>query len=408
MCPFTGDIDGLAAALELASRPNYLGSPQVVRDVITPLFASKVGWWLHLQDPSMPALSASEVQEVEQRIASIFAGENPEYTAMPWRSVEQLGQSAVARFNLNADYCAGESMFFVMLESVSAVALAINSLLKDYLADESGQWSEAIRQLHELQKFVESVLLGTADVTHPGKTLSDFRWQSPEVEEEGDVEEEGPIDPHIHPCPNDKGQVVHIKHPHTATPENTWSDSNAIATFVPGGDCPRSINGISCESWENPPEGQEWDEVDGLMDELEEPALDSPIGLKAATGCVIEEPDGRVWLVSPTNEHGGYKTTFPKGTLDEDDDLSYQANAIKEAYEEAGLQVRIIGFIGDVRRTTSVTRYYRAVRMGGMPVDMGWESQAVHLVPINKLAEVLDSPYDRKVMALAYGNMKPE
>lgn len=99
------EIDGFAAALELASQPNYLGSPQVVRDAINPLFASKVGWWLHLHDKTMPAVTAQEVQEIQIQITQIFAGENAEYTAMPWHSVEQLGQSAIGRLNLNADYC---------------------------------------------------------------------------------------------------------------------------------------------------------------------------------------------------------------------------------------------------------------------------------------------------------------
>lgn len=116
---------GFAAALELACQPNYLGSPQVVRDVLTPLFASKVGWWVHLHDKAMPAVTAQEVQDVELRVANIFAGENPEYTAMPWHSVEQLGRSAILCFELDAEYCACESMTFVMLESVAAVSLAI-------------------------------------------------------------------------------------------------------------------------------------------------------------------------------------------------------------------------------------------------------------------------------------------
>lgn len=233
-------------------------------------------------------------------------------------------------------------------------------------------------------------------------TLRDFAWKTSVIEEEEDMEE-GPLDPHVHPCPNDKGQVVHIDHPHTASSEDTWHDPDAMVTFVPGGNCPTEINGIACASWEDPPEGEEWEGVEGQIGELDEPTLHVHPGLKAASGCVIEEPDGRVWLVSPTNGYGGYKTTFPKGKLDMNDDLSLQANAIKEAYEEAGLQVRIVGFIGDVTRTTSVTRYYRAVRVGGMPVEMGWESQASHLVPIPRLVDVLDSAYDRKVVALAYG-----
>lgn len=397
--PDYNPVDGFVSALRLASQPNYLGSPQVVRDAITPLFARKVGWWLHLRDPSMPIVTAKEVQDVEIKVTHIFAGEDPDYTAMPWHSVEQLGQAAIARFNLNAEYCADESMFFVMLESVSAISMAIGKLLTAYLRDEMAEWKDANRQLDELEKFVESVMLGTADISHPGKTLRDYCWK-PSILEDDDQEDEHPLDPHIHPCLNDKGQTVSISQPHTATPPESWDDMGAIATFVPGGDCPDEINGIAIESWADHPEGEDWNEVEGQMDDLEEPPMNVKHGLTPASGCVIEEADGRVWLVSPTNRFGGYMNTFPKGK--EVDEVTWQGNAIKESFEEAGLQVRIVGYIGDVQRSTTVTRYYRAVRVGGMPVDMGWESQAVHLVPINKLSMFLDSPYDHKVIAMAY------
>ena len=67
-----------------------------------------------------------------------------------------------------------------------------------------------------------------------------------------------------------------------------------------------------------------------------------------------------------------------------------QANAIKEAFEESGLQVEIVGHIGDFERTTSVARMYRARRVGGDPTASGWESQAVSLVPKEKLHEILN------------------
>jgi ADP-ribose pyrophosphatase YjhB (NUDIX family) len=398
-------VDGFLAALTLASQPNYLGSPQVVRDVLTPLFANKVGWWLHLYAPSMPAVAPQTIQATEVQVANIFSGKDPTYTVMPWHSIEQLGQSAIIHFNLNADYCADESLFFVMFESVTAISLSIMTLLKEYLQDRNTQWADAIQQLHQLQIFVESVMLGTAALTHPGKTLSDFHWK-PTIVEDDDMDEVVPIDPPTHPCLNDKGQTVSIKHPHTASSEETWDDPEAIATFVPRGDSPDEINGIACDSWIDPPDGEDWNEVEGQMEDLEDPPMQLPKpDLKPASGCVIEEPDGRVWLVSPTDQFGGYKNTFPKGkSIDE---VTWQANAIKEAFEESGLQVRIIGLIGDVERTTSVTRYYRAVRIGGTPVDMGWESQAVHLVPIDKLSDFLDSPYDHQVIAQAYGIKKP-
>ena len=117
-----------------------------------------------------------------------------------------------------------------------------------------------------------------------------------------------------------------------------------------------------------------------------------------AAGVVIEETDGRVWLVAPSNAFGGYQATFPKGRID--GHASRQASAIREAYEEAGLQVRITGFFADSNRSQSYTRYYRAQRTGGNPVLMGWESQAVHLVPKAALKDFLTHPNDLPLLAL--------
>jgi ADP-ribose pyrophosphatase YjhB (NUDIX family) len=112
---------------------------------------------------------------------------------------------------------------------------------------------------------------------------------------------------------------------------------------------------------------------------------------------VIVERDWRIWLVSPSNLFGGYKTTFPKGKVDPG--LSLQANAIKEGFEESGLKVRITGYLGDFKRTSSMTRLYLAERVGGDPSDMGWESQAVTLAPPVMWDKHLQHPADKPVIA---------
>jgi len=84
----------------------------------------------------------------------------------------------------------------------------------------------------------------------------------------------------------------------------------------------------------------------------------SVAGKKQSSGVIILEPDGRVWVVEPTNHFGGYEHTFPKGKID-GDWLTSQENAVKEAWEESGLHVKITGYFGDYEKSTSVTRYYR-------------------------------------------------
>ena len=71
---------------------------------------------------------------------------------------------------------------------------------------------------------------------------------------------------------------------------------------------------------------------------------------------------------------------------------------VKDREEDSGLQVRLVRHLVDVKRSTSYTRYYLAERVGGNPADMGWESQAVMLVPQEQLPKVLNSPNDRPIV----------
>jgi 8-oxo-dGTP pyrophosphatase MutT (NUDIX family) len=187
-----------------------------------------------------------------------------------------------------------------------------------------------------------------------------------------------------HPCLNDKGQPVPIHLPSLPTPLAAWTDPTRIATVVPGGPMPQALNGIAFAPWEG-----------SLMtpsSPVEEPPYVLPAGLAAAAGVVVVEEDGRVWLVSPTNRFGGYDTTFPKGRVDPGTGL--QHTAIREAFEESGLLVELSAWLLDMRRTQTFTRYYLARRVGGSPAAMGWETQAVHLVPLPQLRAVAAHPND--------------
>jgi ADP-ribose pyrophosphatase YjhB (NUDIX family) len=203
-----------------------------------------------------------------------------------------------------------------------------------------------------------------------------------------------------HPQKNDKGQPVEIKKPCTSTPLDAWSKPAAVATVIPGGLTPPSLNGIAFDSWTPPATAAEWANVPGQAP-IEEPEFKCPPGLKPAAGCVVEEADGRIWLVSPTNQFGGYTNTFPKGRPD--GGATLQACAIRECFEEAGVRVEITGHLDDLERSTTYTRYYKARRLSGNPADMGWESQAVHLVPRSTLAAFLTNKNDEKFVDLLKG-----
>lgn len=199
-----------------------------------------------------------------------------------------------------------------------------------------------------------------------------------------------------HPRLGETGKRVVVNHPSQPTAPETWAKSSEVATFIPNGDHPAEICGVPLAPWKGAPKTDAgWAFVKGTM-KLNEKPLMVPAGKRPASGVIIEEPDGRVWIISPTNAFGGYQNTFPKGGTEPG--LTLQQNAIKETWEESGLQIEITGVLGDFARTTSVSRMYLAKRVGGSPVTMGWETQAVRLVPRDKLRELLNMQPDQLVL----------
>jgi 8-oxo-dGTP pyrophosphatase MutT (NUDIX family) len=202
---------------------------------------------------------------------------------------------------------------------------------------------------------------------------------------------------HIHPKPDDNGNAITIHRPSQPSSLEAFADPEQVAVVVPEGETPAAVNGIPLAAWSTAPASPlQWAKVAGQID-IDEPPMEPKPGKKLSAGVVTVEPDGRFWLVAPTNAFGGYKATFPKGRLEPG--MTPQATAIKEAYEEAGLQVQIIAYIGDFERTTTLTRYYLGRRIGGLPAEMHWESQAVMLVPRSQLLNVLNHPNDHAVLA---------
>lgn len=229
-----------------------------------------------------------------------------------------------------------------------------------------------------------------------GHSKKNGTYVKPHFRDTGPSRAAAKVEMHYHPSVGENGQPVVIKKPSVPSAPSTWHNPDAVATFVPGGDSPLSINGVALKRWKDHPRTSGgWDYVDGINHDLDEPPFDLPKGKKAAAGVIIEEPDGRVWVIHPTNAFGGYKSTFPKGTAEPE--LSLQGNALKECFEESGLKVEIVGFLGDYERTTSKARMYLARRVGGLPTDCGWETQGVSLVPRGKLYDHLNMWSDHSI-----------
>ncbi len=200
----------------------------------------------------------------------------------------------------------------------------------------------------------------------------------------------------FHPQPQPNGQPVKLHHPSSPTPPGTWEDWQAVATFVPGGPVPERINDLPLVALRARREAIDWAAL-AQNDTFEEPPFTPPAGYKLAAGAVVVEPHGRVWVVHPTNGFGGYQTTFPKGRVTKGGSL--RETACREVYEEAGLIVAPFAFLADSLRSTSYTRYYLARRREGSPADMGWESQAVSLVPLRYLRDFVNRSVDKALVA---------
>ena len=197
-----------------------------------------------------------------------------------------------------------------------------------------------------------------------------------------------------HPRLTEAHSRVELKRPSTPTHIASWHDSSELAIVIPEGNMPGRLNGIDIRPWSADP--GEWAALAGSLD-LGEPQFEPPAGVAAAAGVVIVEDDGRVWLVAPSNQFGGYAATFPKGRVDHGGDL--RTTAVREAFEESGLIVRIEAFLIDVQRGQTYARYYMARRIGGTPSGMGWESQAVLLVPLARLSQLAVNQHDAPIIA---------
>lgn len=205
--------------------------------------------------------------------------------------------------------------------------------------------------------------------------------------------------PDTHPKTKENGESVVIDKPSQPTDWSTWYGASNIATFTPTSEQPETVglSSVPIKPWMGAPfSSQQWSGIDGTLPAIDSIPFEETQGKKTAAGIIMVEPDGRVWVVSPTNAFGGYENTFPKGTAEKG--LTLQENALKEAFEESGLKGKIVDYLGDFEKGTSKVRFFVAQRVAGSPTDMGWESQAVHLVPASQLGTLLTNPNDKPIV----------
>ena len=203
-----------------------------------------------------------------------------------------------------------------------------------------------------------------------------------------------------HPQPDDHGRKLRLHAPSCEANLGALADPRAALTFVPGSVCAGTLNDVPLVPCARALVDEACRRA-GAAPAFVEPPFVLPAGKHAAAGAVVREPDGRLWLVAPSNGFGGYAATFPKGRVEPG--LALQATAIREVWEESGLHVELTAWLGDFARTQTFTRFYVARRIGGHPAHMGWESQAVHLVTPDQARALLNRDTDHAVLAALLG-----
>lgn len=170
--PTEPTVDGFAEALKLAAKPGYLGSPQIVGELLKELFVSTV-------EEHKGNIQGPRSSEVIHKLSVIFSEDTENYTRMPeWHNEHQLGKVLVRVFNLDEDYCQDENLCFLVVEGLSALKSKIDEMMKAFYIDDAAQWErDALPQLNELHNFATAVLLGTNGVTYQDTTLREFTWK---------------------------------------------------------------------------------------------------------------------------------------------------------------------------------------------------------------------------------------
>ncbi|PNF87026.1 hypothetical protein CXK93_04920 [Stutzerimonas decontaminans] len=170
--PVEPTVDGFAQALLQSTQPGYLGSPQVVGELLQELFIAVV-------EQREGTVVRGAPLAVIKKLSVIFSEDTEGYIRMPgWHSEQQLGKALVHCCNLDEDYCEGENLCCLVAEGLVALQLKIGELLSGFETDDNAQWErDALPQLNELHRFATAVMLGSNSLSHPDLTLKDFSWK---------------------------------------------------------------------------------------------------------------------------------------------------------------------------------------------------------------------------------------
>jgi 8-oxo-dGTP pyrophosphatase MutT (NUDIX family) len=159
--------DGFAAAIALATQPNYLGSPDVVSSLIQRVIVAIVE-------------RSKNMFGTFDEVCRAFCEDGTEYTRMPdWHTRAALGEALIRFFDLDPNDCKAETLQYVIMEAFASLSIHISHMRKALEADSKAKWDpDGLAQLTRLHQFTSTVFLGTNGVAFRDRTLADFVWKT--------------------------------------------------------------------------------------------------------------------------------------------------------------------------------------------------------------------------------------
>jgi 8-oxo-dGTP pyrophosphatase MutT (NUDIX family) len=142
-------------------------------------------------------------------------------------------------------------------------------------------------------------------------------------------------------------------------------------------------------------------DVDDLIEAVDEraeaKAVQAQQQRRVARVVIVEGQS--VWLYQADDEP---YTMFPGGGVEMGE--TPETGAIREAKEETGFDVELVGWLADFTDSYSFRSYYLAKRIGGEPAKVdedGNRPVRVRLVPFQQAMTQLTSPFDRAALEMA-------
>lgn len=156
-------------AIKNAGQDNYLGSPEVVGEVLRKFFIA-------FMESALDRKKTGHADLIQRETEQIFAGENADYiTLAGWHTPEGLGQDVIKYFDLDAEYLKGENMTCILSEGLCAVSTVLTGIIRKSIRQREIDWeTEGQQRVQAVFDFVCVVFLGTASLMPEKKKLKDF------------------------------------------------------------------------------------------------------------------------------------------------------------------------------------------------------------------------------------------